>query len=290
MQKMNRANRRGASVTSYGLVVGLIAVFGIAAVTSVGSNVTELFTDTDDALALAASDSAVSAGASAQSTPSSTLASCAEILAANPSASSGIFTIDPDGSGGDPEFSTHCDMDTDGGGWTRFFAFSTSAGLKNPSSASFPGYWFEDNADHCPDIDTECLRMLPSSANTSTDIMAVNSHASYKWNVPGSVMTYFQNGTIPSDSCATGWTGCALSNVTRVAGDPAITDQGTNMERRTSAPVNIVVKPGTSTPYNGFLTGGGAASFGSCGITFGSAYVGCGDSGMHFGPATMYYR
>jgi prepilin-type N-terminal cleavage/methylation domain-containing protein len=44
--------------------------------------------------------------------------SCAAILAANPSATSGAYTIDPDGAGGNAAFSVSCDMTTGGGGWT----------------------------------------------------------------------------------------------------------------------------------------------------------------------------
>ena len=47
--------------------------------------------------------------------------SCADALARDTSASSGVFTIDPDGAGGAPAFDVYCDMDTDGGGWTLWW-------------------------------------------------------------------------------------------------------------------------------------------------------------------------
>jgi hypothetical protein len=53
------------------------------------------------------------------------LKTCKEIRDANPSAVSGVYTIDPDGptlnngaTGSQPATSCYCDMDTDGGGWT----------------------------------------------------------------------------------------------------------------------------------------------------------------------------
>ncbi len=45
--------------------------------------------------------------------------SCAAILDILPNSPSGDYIIDPDGDGGNPEFEVYCDMETDGGGWTR---------------------------------------------------------------------------------------------------------------------------------------------------------------------------
>ena len=44
--------------------------------------------------------------------------SCKYIKIANPSAKDGVYTIDPDGEGGEKPFDVYCDMTTDGGGWT----------------------------------------------------------------------------------------------------------------------------------------------------------------------------
>jgi cysteine-rich repeat protein len=49
------------------------------------------------------------------------LADCVAIQALVPSAASGVYLIDPDGPGGDAPIEVHCDMVTDGGGWTRIF-------------------------------------------------------------------------------------------------------------------------------------------------------------------------
>jgi hypothetical protein len=49
-------------------------------------------------------------------------ASCSEILRLSPGAPSGGYTIDPDGTGPRTTVAVHCDMTTDGGGWTVMYA------------------------------------------------------------------------------------------------------------------------------------------------------------------------
>ena len=46
------------------------------------------------------------------------LASCSDILAADPDTESGVYLVDPNGGSTDDAFSVWCDMVTDGGGWT----------------------------------------------------------------------------------------------------------------------------------------------------------------------------
>ncbi len=76
-------------------------------------------------------------------------ASCKALLATDPSAPSGVTTIDPDGPGGQPPFDVYCEMVADAGGWTLVLkadgtqtTFGYAAGLwtdatvLNPSSTA----------------------------------------------------------------------------------------------------------------------------------------------------------
>ena len=51
-------------------------------------------------------------------TQAQTLRNCSEIHFVNPAAPSGVYVIDPDGTGPMPSMDCQCDMTTDGGGWT----------------------------------------------------------------------------------------------------------------------------------------------------------------------------
>jgi hypothetical protein len=63
--------------------------------------------------------------------------SCAAIIAANPAALDGSYTIDPDGHRSDPPVKVFCDMSVNGGGWTLLIALAPSTvtnGFTAPSS------------------------------------------------------------------------------------------------------------------------------------------------------------
>ncbi|GAB5388673.1 MAG: hypothetical protein Alpg2KO_16410 [Alphaproteobacteria bacterium] len=67
--RSRKTSKRGVTATSYGLVVGLIAIVALVAVDGVGSSVTSLFTTTSDTLASATGPETASAPPAPSPTP-----------------------------------------------------------------------------------------------------------------------------------------------------------------------------------------------------------------------------
>ncbi|GAB5388864.1 MAG: hypothetical protein Alpg2KO_18320 [Alphaproteobacteria bacterium] len=110
-------------------MIGLISIVALASITSIGSQNNQLF-DTVGTTLSDVTESVGAGGTEGSGSPEDSGAfssySCRTILEDDPSASSGIHTIDPDGTGGVPGFDVWCDMSTDGGGWTLISTYSGS--------------------------------------------------------------------------------------------------------------------------------------------------------------------
>ena len=83
------------------------------------------------------------------------LASCAAILAADSTAKSGIYTIRI---GTAAAFEVHCDMTTDGGGWTRFWWYQANASLSGVKDV------LGQDLSQCKTTDKKCLAVIPWAA------------------------------------------------------------------------------------------------------------------------------
>ncbi|MEZ4223816.1 MAG: fibrinogen-like YCDxxxxGGGW domain-containing protein [Polyangiaceae bacterium] len=88
-------------------------------------------------------------------------ASCKDALAQYPSLPTGVYQIDPDGSGAQPAVSVVCDMTTDGGGWTLALLKNS---MDNGNYAKFAsGY-----------VKVEALKVTPEEASkTGTGVPAL---------------------------------------------------------------------------------------------------------------------
>ena len=86
--------------------------------------------------------------------------SCADLLAREPSAMSGVHTIDPDGPAGKPPFDVICDMDTDGGGWTLWWWFLADRSVDWRTVSDVLG---SDLAD-CSTTAKSCFAHIPDAS------------------------------------------------------------------------------------------------------------------------------
>eukprot|EP01116_Phalansterium_solitarium_P016435 TRINITY_DN3820_c0_g3_i1.p1 TRINITY_DN3820_c0_g3~~TRINITY_DN3820_c0_g3_i1.p1 ORF type:complete len:3104 (-),score=266.35 TRINITY_DN3820_c0_g3_i1:242-9553(-) len=116
--------------------------------------------------------------------------SCAEILAAVPSSTSGEYIIDPDGPSG-PLFPqpTYCDMSTDGGGWTTFW--SGLSGTVNAVSTQF-----DTTGYYCPNTTGRCIQRMPPTVDINYHVLATCGGVSFKFQMLPNVLTYLQTGVV----------------------------------------------------------------------------------------------
>ena len=102
---------------------------------------------------------------------------CADLLRSNRLAESGTYFLDLDGSGPLDTFEVTCDMETDGGGWTKFWWYT--AGTTLQSGTDFLGQGFGE----CAPSDDTCLGRLPSTqSENSTELLAKDDAGTvYRW-------------------------------------------------------------------------------------------------------------
>ena len=96
-------------------------------------------------------------------------ADCATILADHPQATSGVYTIDPDGDSSTAPIQAHCDMVTEGGGWTLVLK---ADGDQNTFAYTAP-LWTNQalyNAD-APDFDTTEAKLDTFNSTPFTELL-----------------------------------------------------------------------------------------------------------------------
>ncbi|MCP5502973.1 MAG: hypothetical protein H7A25_23935 [Leptospiraceae bacterium] len=138
--------------------------------------------------------------------------SCKAVLDDGLSVGDGVYTIDPDGVGGDAPFWAYCDMTTDGGGWT----LALKADGTQPTFNYYASYWTTDDL-----FPTNALDIIPSLTkeeykspafnnldyseirlvmDTSGDVRELKISLSQD-----SLKTMFQGGYIPTNFGRAAW-------------------------------------------------------------------------------------
>lgn len=115
-------------------------------------------------------------------TPTGPPASCKAVQTAMPSAPSGPYMIDSDGSGPDQPLSVTCDMTTAGGGWTLVFLASSDNLAGAPAYTSFTPRLLADASSVLVAYRSTAGAVLPNSA---TFAIPPAWRTTFPLNVPG---------------------------------------------------------------------------------------------------------
>ncbi|GAB5389600.1 MAG: hypothetical protein Alpg2KO_25680 [Alphaproteobacteria bacterium] len=135
-------DKRGASLTGYGLIVGLIAITALAATQNIGSSTNQLFETVGgemEGVITSSGASSSSATSSPEATPVADCGiarqSCQSHLEAGCTAD-GPYTVDPDGGSASNAHTLMCDMTADDGGWTLVFKENSADDLLNNTTGA----------------------------------------------------------------------------------------------------------------------------------------------------------
>ncbi|XP_048578937.1 fibropellin-1 isoform X2 [Nematostella vectensis] len=143
--------------------------------------------------------------------------SCSAIKSASPKSSSGTYTIDPDGPGGQPAFKVYCNMTANGGVGVTVISHDSESrtyvqnGLSPPGSYSrhvsyYNATW--DQLKNLTDVSTHCEQYIQWDCYETMFI----AHG-YAWWVSrnNAKMTYWGGATPGSNKCACGMTSSCAS-------------------------------------------------------------------------------